>query len=537
MQPVTLEPVARIPLQVSRDGSVLFPNVEFAGDTVAVSQLVDRQSSLDLVLWHAPDAALILLVVIPCVLARYVYRVFSRPQRPGRVHCRKCNYELQPASPSGVAGVNAASLCPECSHSTARPVLGRTGVERLVGVTLSGLLGITVCVGVLALFLQKPAWPGARLWPVAVVGDIVPGLRAQKVTDRIVQQTIVSRWRLPAGGQPLEHLDRDARLTDDIVHSVSVSPDARWFVACATKSGGANAAPSVTIIDADAGTRRTISAAVPGCTVTPTLRAFSGDGAFAYVQFQVWDNFAPALTCDAILSRIELATGVRTDIATVSTPMLMIKGTPQMPVQHFVVHEREDGEASWVLFTQTAGYTPAKPRQSAELVMPSADQSLRRVPMTFSGTSFYPPSLTADGGTLIMDLYGTSPAATLTVDLASGAAAETPSNHTPGMLHSQAAGLVVTPFAPGTPPGAAIAVADATTGVVLVQLSGHASAVTAQLSPNGRWAWVTDVTGPPAGGLWRCSPFNHTKATLLVWDLSGLSPGSSGAEAGGRPPP
>lgn len=555
MQPVTLEPVARIPLRVSRDGSATMPTVEFAGSTIAISQSTDRNSPLDLALWIVPDIGLLLLILVPLFLARHFHRVLTRPQIPGRPHCRKCNYELSspPSQREGLGvGFNLShvtpatpphpslpspppSSCPECSHPTTRPLLGRTNIERLAAPTLISLLVVAVCIGALGLLLQKPPWPGVRLWPAPIVSDIFPSLAASKNTDHESKVTLVSRWQLPADNQPLRHIPRDARLAEDLTYSCSMSPDTRWIIACVTNQTPATWNASVIIINADTGERRTIPLTVSASMVTPTLRAFSHDGSAAYIQIQVWNNLSPALTCDTILARFDLATGVRTDIVTIRSNMLIRKGTPEMPQQFFVVREQDTAPLFWVLLTQTAAYTPTSPQQ-AELTLAAHDGALRRIPLTFSGSSFFAPTLNEDAGTFSMDLFGTTAPTTLTVDLATGTATESPCTHTPGAILSHAGGLVIPPFVPGTPPATPITVNDETTGQPAAQLSGHQSVAYAQLSPDGRWAWTTDITGPPSTPFWRCSPLNHTRATLLVWDLSSvrapLPPGGATA-----PPP
>lgn len=506
MQP-TLEPIARIPLQVTREGSVFSPTVDFGPGVVGVGQPVDRDSSAGQAVWYAPDVALVLVLLVPLLLARRVYRVVTRPQRPGVAHCRRCNYELSRPGPAA---------CPECAGPVHRPVLGRTGVERLVGPVLLSMLVLTACVGAFALLLEKPAWMGSRTWPAPIVADLFPSLAYQKVYRPMNNDTLVTRWRLPEGSGAPARLSPAVRVRGDAINGVRMSPDARFVVACVSTYGVMGNSGGVQVTDTRDGSLKSLSLARPGVSTTPTVRGFSRDGSCVLIQVQSWDFQAPAIWCDCTLMSLDLATMVRSDIATVRCPTLMNSGSPQVPPQFFAVAEpaAAGSPCAWALFSQTQAPAVAGAQQAGEVVVPEGD-GVRRIPVTCSGRAFFEPRLSGDGGTLEVDLAGTVSPATLAVDLRAGTFREFACATVPG-VRGRARGLAAAWPVAG---GAGGALVREETGACVARLAGTSGAATVELSADGRYAWAMEVTGPPSTGLWRCSPFNHTKGFLVIWGV------------------
>lgn len=102
---------------------------------------------------------LILLVLTAIAL----WRIRRRPRTPGEPHCRRCNYCLK-GCPS--------DRCPECGHSTRRPVVGRPVVRRLlpclVALTAYGLIaGTAVVIG-----YPVGVWAAERMpiWSTGLAG-------------------------------------------------------------------------------------------------------------------------------------------------------------------------------------------------------------------------------------------------------------------------------------------------------------------------------------------------------------------------------
>lgn len=105
----------------------------------------------------------VLGLILLLITAIALWRIRRRPRLPGEPHCRRCNYCLK-GCPS--------DRCPECGHSTRRPVIGRPVVRRLlpclVALTAYGLIaGTAVVIG-----YPVGVWAAERtpIWSTGLAG-------------------------------------------------------------------------------------------------------------------------------------------------------------------------------------------------------------------------------------------------------------------------------------------------------------------------------------------------------------------------------
>ncbi len=539
---ITLTPVAHLLLHVDRDGSTVYPEVSIddARGVAYVCQPIDPTTLLEVAVWYVPDVSLLVLVLAPLLLIRHLWRVIARPQRPGVLHCRSCNYEMTPeqrrATVGHVPGSTSAPmpLCPECGKPLLRPVVGRTPIERIVGPVLLTALIIAACAGGIALTLEKPPWPGARLWPVPIVSTIFPSFKLTKLHSNSTPYRVVTRYQLPSGTK----IGKPWRVTEEYVYSSALAPAGDYYITTAANWTSANPHSAALIFGTADGARLDVT--LGSGNLAPTIRGFTRDGTGVYIQTQYTDSAAPSVTCDASLFAIDLRTGQRTPVTTVTSPMLNVPSRPEMPQQYFVVRDQETAPGAapgWILYSHTSSARGTGATQTGEVVIPRVDsQPARRLPVSFSGTSIYPPALSDDGDSLSIDLYGTATPTTLTIDLVTGAFTESPATHPIGVTASRTKDLAVQQVAvtPGTAPTPGATIADRASGLPLALLHDAPYASGVLLSPAGRWAHTTVVSAPTPGWWTQLGLGGAGTSEVLVWDLRGLPPSSPATPKAGK---
>ena len=107
------------------------------GDTLYVAANVTAADCWAITVHHWPEIlGLLLAIVLVACLVRVV-RVLRRPRTPGRLYCRRCNYDVS----------DEPETCPECGRAASRPRKGKRRLRRLAPActvaTIAGLLYAT----------------------------------------------------------------------------------------------------------------------------------------------------------------------------------------------------------------------------------------------------------------------------------------------------------------------------------------------------------------------------------------------------------
>lgn len=241
MQPTASSPTfSSLPHAAATPGPALQPSARFGdgiGDITSAVLSPDGQTVyfgvisdalrpgllLDAIATYLSGFSAILGVLILIVAAR---RINNRPQVTSKHYCRKCNYELTPAT--------AQAACPECGQPLARrpPRRGRAKFLRILPpLAACGALLILACA-----LLLSPAWSGPALGLLGLDVITPPQFILDSVRPAIRKQTIDMGERLYSapsrGGAPAP-----IRLTPRSFTTLAIAPDgASIFAGTLTES-------------------------------------------------------------------------------------------------------------------------------------------------------------------------------------------------------------------------------------------------------------------------------------------------------------
>jgi hypothetical protein len=513
MQPV-IQPILRIPLRAEPNGSTWSPRLEIipAGPTLVIEQPGFVHTWKEVVLWHAPTAAAITLLVCLVWMWCVLLRVRGRPQTSGLLYCRRCNYEL--AAPGAGFGDDGRARwtgpdgrCSECG-ATSDPVKGRPRLSRLVLPALAlGPLALA-CAGVMALTLEPLSRFGGTPWPAPFMGKVLGGLSLQ---HRTWDRTMVHRlylWDLPGR----EDLGVQGPFVVYGMGNAGITPDGRRFVYVTEPTPSPGWSMPVVVADLATGRQLTVlHEREEG--VTRGVIGMSADGREAYVQTY---HFGAGPNYRETLEAVDLASVRARELADVPWAYSVLPGgSRQAANQRFVV----DDAGHWAMLSW--GNAAPGPSMGVQVTVPG-EEGLRTFTVSLPASSSLEPRSSGAGASVDVAIW--PGATTWRIDLKSGTAQVLPS----------AAGVVAGRSRDGrfelrsqTPN---LAMIDTSTGAVVAQLglAGGTFGSGAAISTDGRWAAC--VVGLPG----------MSGQAVLVWDLGAGPPmnhDGSGPHSGHGVPP
>jgi hypothetical protein len=417
--PLQLEPVARIALEPAT-GGVPIPILHFdnARGLVYVQQPLFASEAQGWTAKHAPDLALLILLVTVTGLAIVLWRTLPRPRRSGVLYCRRCNYEL------GEAG-SAAESCPECGRRGAGlAVRGRSRRRRLAVPVAAGLVLLAACAIVLNRSLVwRPGNPADRPWPTVHalwISTDWPLNRAEgspRSAHRITAHRISDGALVGHIATLPIHGAHEALLTpagDSLIAIVGDGMESHLHIHPLRPAGASGSARRYALLDDDE-------------RGSSSIIGMSGDGARVYISnFVNWHRAFPQMvTTRTQLVSVELATGERRKLASLTLANNAFRGGRQTPTQRAAVREMTmpDGSAAitWALLVHRGfgtgtngttviadieGFDPRRasggdPGDGASPVQPGRFTYA----IEFDGGSWYEPKY-ADDDTLIITSYG-----------------------------------------------------------------------------------------------------------------------------------
>ncbi|MBY0113113.1 MAG: hypothetical protein K2Y21_09840 [Phycisphaerales bacterium] len=209
----TLEPIATVDVQVSPDGSVQRPYLQFAGDGLIVVSREWNQWTSAWLLYHAPTAIVTTGVICTILLLRSINRNRSAGRLVGRVYCRRCRHELvEPqirlAASGQPAWADVEACCPECGRREALRRWPRAFRRFAPAITVFAMALALIVLGFRATTMKpnpKMAWADGLPWPSPKMAVVAPRWAVlTRVRENDLARTTALRVSLTTG--EIEHL-------------------------------------------------------------------------------------------------------------------------------------------------------------------------------------------------------------------------------------------------------------------------------------------------------------------------------------------
>lgn len=416
MQP-TLQPIAKIPLEATPNGSVFSPSLAFSpdGTVLYVRQPVALAGVWDHVRWYGPDAASVLMLAALVWVLVVVARTMRRRQHADSVYCRGCNYELTPPIADEVRSGRAEWLtedakCPECGQRAKKgPVVGRPRWWRVLpwvaglGVVAAGWAGVLIATLIPLRPMQGPTWPVPGIetrWPAAAF---------QKNHGRFPVKHRVTRWdprtgsRLGSlGVEPLGGMDNAALSRDGKVMALGC-----W------QSLAGDGSQSVVLIDTATGARRELEWP-PEHWRRPMVAGFTPDSSGVFVMSNL-NLPSPGEALDVVVELVDVRTLERREVARVRTELTVQQNNALYP--YFIPDERDSDRWVLVVLRTTLNGVEAEVLIKGER---TTQDSVRRMHLSFPAAgSWYPPRRSGPG-TVDIPLYTAGAPAGTRIDVALG---------------------------------------------------------------------------------------------------------------------
>jgi len=506
MQP-TLEPIAKLPLAGSLDGSIYSPVLTFAPDRpeLYIRQPVIPVTTRDLLRRHAPDVAAPLLLVTLVWLFWIIRRTAQRPRDRGRLYCRRCNHELiAPAAIIDQRGRarwgDADAKCGECGRGGGRPpVIGRRRRQRLLPVLAAGLTLIVALAAALFWSLEPLSAFGGTTWPRAGL-DAVGWKVQRRIPERYPLPHRITRWEIPSG----RSLGTLGEFNVRGMRNAMLSPDGKLF-AMTIEPGSSGHWVARMLIDPPSYKARTQSMYTPQWS-DADLVGFSADSTTVYLQCQ--RSFPSGF--ETALMAIDVASLEYHEIVRLPGAYSQGPAGPQFPFRRFMVGGEGD-HARWAAATITHSATP--PGVDVEMTWSDGDTQ-HTLAAAISGPAWWEPRLVPGGRAIDFPVGGAG--AIARIDLSTGAVTSIPAPPAPSLLESPDSRIDVRWAAPN------IEVIDVRSGRPLATLdaAGRMACHGAAISAGCRYVACQIVwTKPGTSG---ASPAD-TNSAVYVWDL-GPSP-------------
>jgi hypothetical protein len=520
-----LDPIARSLVPADPSGTGWFSEVQIdrSGSTLFSITPAPYAGWQGWIRWHAPDLATVIAALVLAALLLRTRRVLLWPRRPGRVYCRRCNYDLTPPGPAPKSRpAPTAPRCPECGQDTDErpPVRGRR-LRTRAGIPLAcGLFALVTCAFVLWFALDSyRATPFSDPWPGAWAARLAP----QWCWERADNPDRFGRFRLSRYSLPgLRLLSTDLLRGMNGIRGARPTPDGR-FVAAVIIDRRNMRGVQLQVKDVASGAWRTVALSKQ-LIAGADLVGFSSDGAEAFVQAQLYPGplpHYPPPTPDPIrtvLYRVPLVTGSPTLIADVPTEFVGVPATMAVPIQFFTVAEHA-GTLHWALVTDM----DSRGRQSSNIqILTSATVAAHSAPLsvTLSSSSWYGlPQLSEDGRVLQVQ-HWISPTIDSfdQVDLQSGALTTTSDSNGRCQCPPAADGSSVRPV------GSSLQLFDAA-GSPMAELGASVPPIWlggAFISPDARWVAAVRFTSAP-GAVANPTAQPIGTSEILLWDIRGLA--------------
>ena len=549
--PVALQPAIRLPLLGQNDGSISWPVVEFtpAGDRMVVVDFYSRFWSVSNLRWHAPDLAILCMML---AFGWVVHRAWKN--RSSRLHagmvgrwlCRRCGYDLtppgtDPAVRTAPCGLQA--VCPECATptSTRPPRQSRSRARRMIGPIVAFLI---ICGGAAAVLNQTlepvppaPAWANPwEAWPSPLLSGFLAHALFIPRLQRCENAAHPDAHRLTLYELPTA---REIARIDGLVGGYAdyrFTPDGTWCIAGASTW---DEPPRISAVDLRSSPPRAYSWPVPRsgrCWVVPLLQNPHEVliAELARADGQPWGPGAlpPERPTPNVVIRgwsLDAETGKRSLLfevpVTLDAPALL--GSLSLSLWQA---EPTGDSPAWTAVLQTLGARNRFAPKSTFRIFWITPREVRSIDTVHPGKCSMNPWPERDGVSLPLFIQTNAGArSTATLDTRTGAITPGP----PEYIWKSPDGLLTSAQGPTGLPGFA-----GPDGAMVACTYLDKACIQTRPDEQGRWAWVNWQGSPPPPWLVNIAGqrFRNTEF-IAVWDLEPIKQSIRSGHPPAAPPP